>query len=193
MSRPTDAGSFGETLYTRLEPLTYDDENQEWALLVYCGAIGQMFQQLHDLTADTEDRPGWSNLLDIEVCPADYLPFLGQFVGATIPTGSDETTARDIVRTHSGFQRGTRAALEAAVAATLTGTKTVRIIERDEDPYYITVLTDPAETPDPDATLAAALTQKPGGLVLNHYLDASTIIDELEGSIDDLAGIIDDL
>lgn len=194
MPRPSDVGTYGEALYAKLEPLAYDDEANDWALLILCGAIGQMYQQLHDLTSESEDgRPGWADLMDVEACPYDYLHFLGYLVGIVIPKGSDETTARDYVRTPSGFKRGITAAIEAAAARTLTGTKTVTIIERDEDPYNLTVITEPSETPDDDATYAAILAQKPAGLILNHYVVDDTIIDELEGIISDLGGTIDEL
>lgn len=194
MPMPTDAGSVAERLYAALEPFAYADEENDWALLVYSGAAGQMRQQIHDLVADTEDRPGWANLLDIDNCPADYLPYLAQFVGSRIPTGSSEATARDIVRTHSGFNRGTVSALEAAVAATLTDTQTVYISERvDDNAYWLTVATLTSETPDEAATLAAVLSQKPAGIKLDFFTTTSLYIDDLDGTIDGLSGTIDEL
>lgn len=194
MSRPTDAGAIGEAIYAQLEPLAYDDENQGWALLILCGAIGRMLQPVDDLVSDGEDFPGWSVLLDVARCPYAYLPYLAQFVGARIPVGTPEEEARNLVRTPSGFRRGTKESLIAAAQKNLTGNKTVKVVERTSSAYALTVITRTAETPNPAITLQDILSQKPAGLVLTHIVSDLTIIDELGDDIDGLgSGDIDDL
>jgi hypothetical protein len=83
---------------------------------------------------------------------------------------------RQRIASTDGFQRGTVAALRGAAQATLTGAKTVLLRERDHDPadtpnyaYYLTVTTYTSQTPNPAATLAALLAQKPGGIVLTYH------------------------
>lgn len=192
--RPNDVGSVGEHLYSQLAPLAYADEQVGWHLLIYCGALGRMRQTLHDLVTDKEDRPGWADLLDVDRCPAQYLPYLAQIVGARIPVGTPENLARDIVRTPSGFKRGTREAMIAAAKPYLTHTKTVRFIERTGGhAYRFTVVTKPSETPDPAPVEKALLAQKPAGLIMTYIQEENTIIDELVGHIDAQVGHIDDL
>jgi hypothetical protein len=56
--------------------------------------------------------------------------------------------------------------MTAAIRRTLTGTRYVFLKEREGSPYRVTAVTRTAETPDVAATLAAALSQKPAGLIL---------------------------
>lgn len=194
MTRPADVPALGEELYEQLEPFAREDEDNDWALLVLCGALWIMNQDLADLISEDDDgNPGWSSILDIESCPEQYLPWLGQFVGTHVPDGLSETEARDLVRDHPSYRRGTPAAIEAAVAATLTGTQSVTLVERNEDPYALLVAVDASEMPDEDATLAAALSQKPAGIVLTLDSTEGVTIDELSGTIDSLSGTIDSL
>lgn len=194
MPRPTDVSETGERLYEELEPLALEDEANDWALLVLCGAFGLQWQPITDLTGDAEDgTPGWGSLLDIDNCPDRYLPHLGMYVGTRLDGITDPVTQREAVRSHNNFQRGTRAALIAEVQETLTGTQTVRVLERNEGAYRLTVITDPTETPDETATLAAILRQKPGGIVLEYYTSVGTTIDELVGEIYVQAGTINGL
>jgi hypothetical protein len=84
--------------------------------------------------------------------------------------------------------------MQAAVAATLTGSQSVSVLERvGGDPYALTVVVRTSETPDSAATLAAAMTQKPIGLILTLVVSNATIIDSLTGTIDALTGTIDGL
>lgn len=193
MARPSDVGSVGEALYERLAPLGYDDEAQDWALLILCGALGVMGQSLRDLVADSEAGPGWSSLLDVDRCPAPFLPFLAQFVGVRLPVGVAEAEARERIRTPAGFRRGTPAAIVAAAQRTLIGAKTVSLFERDGGAYRLTVVTRTSETPDTAATERAIRGEKPAGILLTYVVSASPIITELAGDIDSLAGTTNDL
>lgn len=198
MSRPTDVGSYGESLYEQLLPLAWDDENQDWALLIFMGGFGAMVQDLSDLISDTDeddtDRPGWANLLDVEVCPEKHLPYLAQFVGARVTPGAAEEDARNEVRTPIGQQRGTPAAIIAAAQRRLTDTKTVYFTERvDGNAYWMEVATLVSETPYEDLTRADILSQKPGGIRLDYFTTTDVYIDDLDGTIDALVGSIDGL
>lgn len=190
---PPIVGSYAQMLYDRLEPFSNDDENQGWALLHFCEAIGRMYQQLHDLISDSDEGPGWSSILDVERCAVTYLPYLAQFVGVRLPKGIGEDEARDRVRTPSGFARGTRAAMIAAAQRLLTDTKHISLIERNGSAYQISAFTLTSETPDPDLVEKALLSEKPGGLVLTYAHGAGTFIDELIGDIDSQTGDIDSL
>jgi hypothetical protein len=194
VTRPTDAGLAAEGLYEDVEPLTFADEENDWALLILLGGIGHMVQTLYDLVMDTDDYPGWSSLLDVERCPFEFLGYLGQFVGVAIPVGTPEEEARQLVREHAGTSRGTPDSMTAAIEKTLTGTQTVNIVERSGDSaYQLLVRTLTAETPDSDATLAAIISQKPGGIILSYEVGDFTLIDELIGNINSQTGSTDGL
>jgi len=167
--------TFADRLYLALAPLAREDVDNGWALLILCNALGAMFQEIEDLVRDTPDGPGWSALLDLDRCPDEALPWLGQFAGVRVLSGSTPAQMRQRIASTDGFKRGTRAALIGAAQATLTGAKTVVFRERDHDPadtpnyaYYLTVTTYTAQTPNPAATLAALTAQKPGGIVLTY-------------------------
>lgn len=162
--------SFASNLYASLEPLAWLDHENDYALAVLCTAIGVMFQEAEDLARDTEDGPGWSMILDLDRCPEAWLPWLAQFVGVVIPAGLPGDQHRAWIQGTDGFRRGTRTAMEAAAAATLTASKTVTFRERWPTPYSLQVVTYQAETPDPALTERALVAQKPAGLVLDYMV-----------------------
>jgi hypothetical protein len=148
--------TFAARLYTMLAPLAKDDNENGWALLIYCNAVGMMFQLIEDLVRDTPDGPGWSSLMDLDRCPDAALPWLGQFVGVRIPPGFTPEQARARIASTDGFKRGTLAAMRGAVEGLLTGNQSVLFTERSGDPaikpdyaYYLTVHTYTDETPWP--------------------------------------------
>jgi hypothetical protein len=160
--------TLAEELYDALGPMTAGDESTGYALRTFCEILCQSagLEALYDLLRDRDDgTPGWGILFDVDSCPAELLPFLGQFVGVALPPAWDADGQRDAIRNHVGWRRGTPAAMTRAVQEVLTGTKTVVLHERyGGDAYRLAVETLTAETPDPDAVIAAALTQKPIGI-----------------------------
>lgn len=161
--------SFAARLYAMLEPWGRDDEENEWALLVYCNALGTLFQTVENVVRDTPAGPGWSPLVDLGRCPDFALPWLAQFVGVRVPPGSTALEQRAMIAQRLGWERGTPAAIVNATAATLTGERAVVLRERyGGDAYVLMVRTLTYETPSPTATLNAILTQKPGGIVLDY-------------------------
>ena len=146
--------TYAARLYYMLTPLARADPDNAWSLLIYMNATGVMFQLVEDLVRDTPDGPGWSILLDLDRCIPEALPWLGQLVGVRLPAGMNEADQRERIAQTDGFKRGTRSALIGALQATLTGTKTVIMRERDHDPadtpnyaYYLSVYTYDDETP----------------------------------------------
>jgi hypothetical protein len=167
--------AFAARLYAMLAPLAQQDPNAGWSLLIYCNALGTMFELVEDWVRDTAAGPGWSEFLDLQRCPDVALPWLGQFAGVRVLPGSSPAEMRARIASTDGFKRGTVAAMKGAAAATLTGAQAVHIRERSGGPttspeyaYHLEVLTYTAQTPDQAATLAALVAQKPGGLVI-HY------------------------
>jgi hypothetical protein len=173
--------TFASRLYTAMAPLAKDDSANGWSLLIFCNAVGTMFQLVEDIVRDTPDGPGWSVLLDLDRCPTVALDWLGQFVGVRIPKGFSDADARARIAGTDGFRRGTRQAIFEAMKPTLTGAQNVFIWERAgegehgraggsdiDGAYYLVVHTYDTETPDPALTQRALIGAKPGALVLNY-------------------------
>lgn len=66
--------------------------------------------------------PGWSTLLDPDLCPTQFLPYLAQFNGTVVPPGTDDKTARQIIKLEAAMQRGTLLAIQTAALRYLVGT-----------------------------------------------------------------------
>jgi hypothetical protein len=91
-----------------------------------------MFDQIEGYARDRPDgTPGWAILLDPDLCPAEALPYLAQFVGVKLPEGLTEAQQRFRIKATDGFNRGKPSAIIAAAQQFLTGNKTVIIRERD--------------------------------------------------------------
>src|ERR1041385_2415763 len=97
MSRTRTRRSGGGLCWPRRSRSTVPGEAQGWPLLKWCQVVAAPAAVVESYVADTDTQVGWRPLLDPSICPADALPFLGQFVGAQVPVGSDEVTARAIV------------------------------------------------------------------------------------------------
>lgn len=178
--------AFAARLYGMLAPLAQQDFDSAWSLLILCNAIGGMYELVEEWVRDTPDGVGWSLLVDLDRCPPEALPWLGQFVGVRIPPAlSSDADRRAWVASTDGWKRGTRDALIGAAKATLTGQQRLIFRERDgaahghpaapDVAYYLTAYSYATETPDPTATLRALLAQKPGGIVL--FYSAATMQD----------------
>lgn len=136
--------------------------------------------------------PGYSVFLDIDRCPAIALPWLAQFKGVVIPDGLTVQEQRNWVRTAEGQRRGTVDALVAAAKRHLTGTKTVRVLERvGGNAYALTVITRTSETPDPATTLADIVAAKRIGILLTHVVSDAPIVDEWARTITAMTVSID--
>jgi hypothetical protein len=164
---------FGQRLRDRTQPLAPDDEAYGFAHAYLCEALSKPFLQVQEIFDPEGDVPPVAPLLNPDLCPDFALSWLGQLVGVTIPAGTAPDIARAIIRDVAGFRRGTRAAILAGVSATLTGTKTIFIRERDTSAYTLEIVTLAGETPDPALTQAAILAVKPAGIVLSYRTVAS--------------------
>lgn len=164
-----ELSALGERLRERTAPLAPTDAQHGWAHALLCEAIMVMGEQVADIYDPPDPIPPGAPLMDPELCPDWALPWLGQLVGAQLPAGATPEQARELISSVVGWKRGTPAALEAAAAMYLTGNKAVYFRERDGgDPYALEVVTLVGETPDPQATLAALMAQKPGGILLRY-------------------------
>lgn len=164
--------ALGERLRERTAPLAPDDETYGYAHAHLCEALAQMLVQVAEVYDPPDPLPPAAPLMDPAPAPDWALPWVGQLVGVRLPRGATAEQARTLIRDVAGFSRGTPAALAAAAAATLTGNQVVIFRERDssaaDPPYALEVVTLTGETPNPAATLAALMAQKPAGIVLTY-------------------------
>lgn len=177
MAKPS-MQSFASGLYDALGPMTDPDASQGWPLANYVNGFSEMFQVVDDYGRDQliagNYAPGWSQMLDLNRCPTEALGWLAQFVGVTLQQGLTDAQQRARIAAVGGWSRGTVASIVAAAQQYLTGTKTVVVRERDpgvvpaNPAYGLTVITRTAETPSSAAVLAAILSQKPAGIILNY-------------------------
>jgi len=154
VSKPTDAGTVAERVYTEFEPVQHDEALPyvDYALLKFLGGLGRSIQVVEDLTRDP-DTPIWSKTVDLSRAPLIALPWLGQFVGSKPPqrnVGESDEDYAVRLRTHiasvEGWARGTPNAIKAAVQAYLIGTKEVMLTERDTSAYHFDIRTRMSET-----------------------------------------------
>ncbi len=129
--------------------------------------------------------PGWSTLLDPNNCPDQFLPFLAEFNGTTVPVGLDPTAARQKILNESGLQRGTAGAIISAVQRNLIGSQSVTLIERvndagDPDAYFFIVIVRPEQVVSEQAVADAIHAIKPGGVMFHLILTDGWIISQME-------------
>lgn len=192
MTIPAAATAFGARLYAQLEPVAGDDEQNGWALLRYCDAIGRMFDQVDQLVRDTNDGPGWSALLDVDRAPSFALPWLGQLVGVSVDTSFGAIAQRQQISDVGGFRRGSPASIIAAAQAHLAGGKTVQLFERDGSAYQLTIVTFLDETPDAAAVEAAIRAEKPAGIVLTYLVVDGQTYEQLLADHPTYQNVLDD-
>jgi hypothetical protein len=92
----------------------------------YLDALGSMFDPIYTLVydegfdGDPDYVPGYGTIFNPLTCPAVDLPYLGQFVGVSVPNGADPTTALSLVTAEAGQNRGTLASIQAAIQRTIS-------------------------------------------------------------------------
>lgn len=117
----------------------------------YLKAIAVMYEPFLELAEEagsdgtTSFVPAWGTLFNPTLCPEDALSYLAQYVGVHLPMGASEFEARQLIKEHAGFERGTLKAIEGAVSRAMSGSKLFRIIERTgptgaEEAYYFLIL-----------------------------------------------------
>lgn len=188
-------GPLAAEVAQELAPLLAQDEENGGAgahfVAVLCSPIEVVAEAVRE---DEDGRDGFAVFMDLEDCPASALPWLLQFKGVRATPGLSEAQAREEGRTAEGLHRGSVPSMVKAAARHLTGTKTVRVLDRaGGDPYATTVITRTSETPDPAVTLADILSDKIIGEIITHIVSDAPIIDEFTLDIDSLAEDIDDV
>lgn len=142
--------TFGSMLLDDLGPFRNADHDS------YLLALSQMFESITQLVMDQGNDgdpdyiPGWGTIFDVDRCATAFLPYLAQFVGVQIPAGTDDATARQIIRSESNQHRGTGTAIISAAQRNLRGTQSVTLLERTaadgtDDPWFFVLTVIPSE------------------------------------------------
>lgn len=180
-------------LYQQMLPMAGSDAENGYATAHLCAVLMAPVELVSKLASEVGDRPGYADALDLDETPTQLLPWLGQFNGTPLMGGEDPEEQRRKIREARGSHRGTTRAIISDVKATLTGTLSVDLLERDGGPFENIVVTRTSETPDEAATLAALENRqtKPLGAIYTLTVGGSILIDELVGTIDEQVGTID--
>lgn len=159
-------------------------------LLAVCDALTFPVAPLETTVRGDDTHAPWELPLDVNAAPVWSLPWLGAIVGEEW-RGPATELLRAQIKDRPRFRRGTTASIKAAATATLTGTQEVRIIPRvDDDPNLLTVITKPAETPNPATTLRAMLRKTPVWVQLTYIVSDAPVIDALPNvQIDALSSV----
>ena len=128
-----------------------------------------------------------SDLVDGRTADVDWLPYIGQMIGAdvlSLPTAAERRDA--VVRNYLGFRAGSRQALAEAAKLTLTGEKYVRVyphrdgagssITNPGTQWDVLIVTKSDETPSVGDLVEEILRKgaKPAGVVLHHLAYSAT-------------------
>lgn len=184
-----DLAPAGQELLDEVGVCQPGDEARGGPLRLLLATLVHALGPLAEWVRDSDDGPGWSILADPDRTPSPA--WTGQLNGVVVTQGASEEQQRQELHIAAGMHRGSIGAMREAVAATLTGSRQVRILERDGTAYEMTVITRTSETSDPAASEAAARAQKPAGLLLTFLVSDAPIINEGTDTIDAATGVID--
>jgi Phage tail protein (Tail_P2_I) len=173
-------GPFTYLMYEAMSPLAFAEADLGYPMLRFFKSIAYNVHEIYAMI--TENGVPWSLSVSVDEVPSRYLDWLAQFVGVSFTQLQNLTSQqkRLIIKDAPGWKRGTPAAMVAAAQITLTGNKTVTMLERIGDDglehaYHLIVITYGEETPDPAKTLQALIAAKPAGIQMSHVVRTGQI------------------
>jgi hypothetical protein len=168
--------SIGEDAYSSLKPITDRWGDEGSFLSVYVHGLAVMLKPIDDIARDGPDgEPGWSQIFDIERAKTNWLPWMGQIVGYTVPSRPSgqsladyDAEQRERINTRSAHRNGTNDILRDVIAEQLNDPKRVIIQNRvGGNPNQIKVWVYAADIATTAALVEqAARSQKAIGLVM---------------------------
>ena len=179
---PSSITRTGQRLFDLLpEYVREADASDE--LLRFMAAIGDaahpVAKFIDDADPDTS-ATGTSEPVNPTTTPAGWLPWLGWLMGVPT-TGLDTAGARWYLSRAGAQAHGSTAGIQAAVQATLTGTRFCQVTTAvGGDPWAIAVQVDSSEVADSAATLRAAMREKPAGANLTLTSSTPVTYDDLD-------------
>lgn len=186
--------TLGAWIFRRLAPVWRVNPGDSTITEALADSLAAPLEDVYSVVEGDETYGPWATALDPHLTPARFLAWLAQFPGVQLPQAAGEAEQRDRIEQAAGFYRGTRRSIRVDVQRTLTGNKFVRVFARaDGQRWKQVILTRTSETPDPTATAAAALAQKPAGVYPQELVVSDApLIDEGTLSIDSVGVDIDD-
>jgi len=179
---PSNITRTGQRLFDLL-PEYVRDADTRGELLRYMASVGDaaypVAKFIDDADPDTS-ASGTSEPVNPATAPAGWLPWLGWLIG--VPVGGMDTTNARWYLSRAGAQaHGSAAGIQAAVQATLTGTRYCLVTTAvGGDPWAIEVQVDSSEVIDSGATLRAAEREKPAGANLTLTSSTPVTYDDLD-------------
>lgn len=128
-----------EEMWARLpEHFRRMDALNGWPMKKYISLMGDQLQEIDDLVddidftpLDDEGEPGdTSAMVDPNVAPARWLPWLAQLFGLRIAGTGTEQNRSEVVAAAAGFNAGTKEAVAAAAKSTLVGERYAAVYPR---------------------------------------------------------------
>lgn len=167
---------FTDTLLERFAPYMTPD------LQDYLTVVGSMWDELDSYAGLYDEDLGWATVLDADLVPAPALPYLAQFLGERLPLGLSEAESRQWIKDRPNQKRGSVTGIVRAARRTLTGSRSVTLLERTgsgtggetvED--KITVHTYTSETPDSARVLRDLYSNVPADIKLDYTVTTGQI------------------
>jgi len=150
---PGDRSELWELLYAP-ESLGFhleDDPATGYQLRKLCEAELGPYQDIYDLVRERDDMPAPMALfLDPDKCPAKWLPYLAQYVGARLEPQMTEPQRRAEIKQPSSWRRGQPVAIELMAKRGLSGEGWVRIRPRTPVPGHTYIRVLKAECTEPE-------------------------------------------
>jgi hypothetical protein len=169
-------------LYQQIGPVTQGDAEHGYAAAHLCAVLMAPIERVVKIATEQGDKPGYSRMMNVNDADVEDLPWLGQFNGTPLIGSEPIEEQRRMIREARGSHRGAKRAIVSDVQATLTGEKTVDLIERAGSAFENVVVTRPAQTPREAATLAVLndRSTKPLGAMYELIVTDTWIVAEVE-------------
>jgi hypothetical protein len=186
MTRPT-VHPAAEIAYALLpEGVRAHDASAGYVSLAMLAGMTVAHREAHDLVRignPATSPSGTCELADPMLTPRPFLAWLGWILGVDVATLPADQARSILSEVGEAQRRGSRAAIKAVVLRTLSSAVPAPRVWANlsgTDPFLISVVTSTAQTPNTTATLLAALSEKPAGMVLELQVVDSGIVAELD-------------
>lgn len=131
---PERLASFARRCWNFLAPIQLGSTD----LNHYIGGIGELFQEVEDYAADTDEgAPGWSALVDVDRVPSKGLDWLAQFVGVKLDHDDSDSGLRQQVRGHDRWGRGTPLSIIGPASRWVPQDGRFYMSERNPNPWHV--------------------------------------------------------
>jgi hypothetical protein len=179
---------FAQRLYDELHRLPDVDD----ALAKTVDAIGAPYEDGAWVRGLGTDLTPYRPAMKVATAPGWLLPWLGQFVGVTVPRGTSDVDARALILARTHQLRGLPQTILDTTKALLSGSKFAYLQQHaDGNPFKFRVYVRTAEVADADAIRRAITAVKPGAFTFELVLSSALTFDAALNTFDAAQGTID--